>query len=192
MTDSPPKNQPKYTGPDGKRLRWVETAIDATRAWIDAEAAESAMERSFSSPGDWDSAYNTDIILQTKQAEHTVQALQAERDLILRCQAGLRRETARGDYDDFAVEVHPYDYAWRTRFPDAELLESHEGGAVYAAAAEGVGWIIFDEGTMFAYMDAEDAEDAAIAQTLVTIRRYGDITTWHERVAAIREQGADA
>ena len=110
MSNPQPTNQPKDTGPDGEPLRWVEDAITATRAWIDAEAAESRMELSFSSPGDWDSAYNTDIIMQTEQTEHTIQALQAERDLIRRCQAGLHRETAQGDYDDFAVEAHSHEY----------------------------------------------------------------------------------
>lgn len=137
----------------------------------------------FSSPGDWDSAYNTDIILQTKQAEHTIQALQAERDLIRRCQAGLRSETAQGDYDDFAVEAHSHEYPWRKRFPDAELLEAREGGAVYATAAEGAWWIIFDEGTMIEFLDDEDAD---IGHALVTLRRYDDQATWRRRVAEIR------
>ena len=49
-------------------------------------------------PGSWDYDYNTDIIRICKQAEETIGALEAERDLILRCREHLRRDTDDGKY----------------------------------------------------------------------------------------------
>ena len=51
-------------------------------------------------PGSWDYDYNTDIIRICKQAESTIEALEAERDLILRCQRQMRNDTDDGKYAD--------------------------------------------------------------------------------------------
>jgi hypothetical protein len=89
-----------YSGFDGERLRWVEQALEVTRAWIEKARADSGVERFFSTPGEWDYDYATDLELEAKQAEQTLQALEAEHTHILACQEHLKRDTASGKYPD--------------------------------------------------------------------------------------------
>jgi len=90
----------KYLGLDGKRLRWVEQALEATRSWIEKARADSGVECLFSAPGDWDYDYATDLELEAKQAEQTLQALEAERTRILARQKHLEGDSAAGKYQD--------------------------------------------------------------------------------------------
>ena len=80
-------------------MQWVEEAIATTEAWIEREYAESRTELAFSAPGEWDYDYNTDVIRQTKQARETVEALEKERELIIRSADHLKRDTDDGKYD---------------------------------------------------------------------------------------------
>lgn len=89
-----------YSGFDGERLRWVEQALEATRSWIEKARADSGVERFFGTPGDWDYDYATDLELEAKQAEQTLQALEAERTHILARQEHLRRDNDAGKYQD--------------------------------------------------------------------------------------------
>ena len=88
----------RYGGPDGERLRWLERAIELTRAWIREQRDESAVERAFSAPGDWDYDYAVDLDREADKAEETLRALEAERELILGLKAALERDTDAGKY----------------------------------------------------------------------------------------------
>lgn len=90
----------KTPGADNERLRWVTDAIATTTTWIEQRADEAKAELSFSTPGDWDYDYHTDVLRQTKEAALTVEALRAEQKLILACQAHLRHDTDAGKYED--------------------------------------------------------------------------------------------
>ncbi len=74
---------------------------------------------------------------------------------------------------------------WRERFPNAERIVGAEGGAIYAAEAEGAWWLITDEGTMADFFDAEDADLAAGS---VKLRRFDDRAVWQAASDAIRER----
>ena len=61
----------------------------------------------------------------------------------------------------------PGDAPWRERFPDAELVQGMEGGAIFRAVTPEGSWMILDEGTMVEFLDPEDAVLAG-----VTIEKY--------------------
>jgi hypothetical protein len=79
-------------GPHGTRLGWVEDAIAESRRWADAALASASEELSWSAPGDWDYDYSLDQRRIARQAEQTIAALEAERELILGCQRHFRSE----------------------------------------------------------------------------------------------------
>lgn len=90
----------EYSGLDGERLRWVEAAVEATSAWIEKARGDSAVERLFSAPGDWDYDYATDLGLEAHKAEQTLQMLEAERAHLMARQEHIRRDSEAGKYRD--------------------------------------------------------------------------------------------
>jgi hypothetical protein len=54
------------------------------------------------------------------------------------------------------VERFPAGEPWRIKFPDAVQVAAAEGGAVYAAEADGAWWLISDESTMAEFLSEED------------------------------------
>jgi hypothetical protein len=80
------------------------------------------------------------------------------------------------------TERHPAGYPWRKRFPGARAVVLLEGGAIFAAEAEGAFWIITDEGTMATFLDEEDA---ALAQILVKLQRFEQRSAWETAIEEI-------
>jgi len=90
--------------------------------------------------------------------------------------------------NDPEVSWLSYDFPWRQRFPEAELVAGFEGGAIYTAEAEGSHWVITDEGTFAGFLDHEDAD---LADTTIKLERYEDPNTHQARLHALAEQLAE-
>ncbi len=86
-------------------------------------------------------------------------------------------------------ETPPSTRPWRERFPNAEVVVGAEGGAVYAAEAEGAWWVITNESAMADFVEAEDAD---LAASSVKLRRFDDRASWLAACDAIRERFAAA
>jgi len=84
------------------------------------------------------------------------------------------------------VERHSWGYDWTDRFPDATRVAGFEGGAVYAAQADGAWWLITDEGTLADFLD--DVADADILGQLIRIERFPDRPSWQAAIAAVQDQ----
>jgi hypothetical protein len=69
---------------------------------------------------------------------------------------------------------------WPDRFPDAEEIAGGEGGAVYAAHAEGAWWLITDERLLADLLDDPNVAD------YVHIRRFDDEQSWRAAIAKAR------
>ncbi len=84
------------------------------------------------------------------------------------------------------AEHHPFGYRWHERFPNATRVAGFEGGAVFAADAEGAFWLIKDEGTMADFLDS--VEDADLLARLVTLERFTDRQSRDDAVARMIER----
>jgi hypothetical protein len=69
------------------------------------------------------------------------------------------------------------DGNWRKRFPEAQLILTAEGGAVYGAEAEGAWWLITDEGSLADLLDEEEQD------VLVGVTRFDDRGEWRRAIA---------
>lgn len=109
MTDEPdqPCNRPdcRESGnkhlpiaPHEVRLEWLRQAISRTKAYIAIERIESQTELRWSRPGSRDYDYNTDLLIAIDQAERTLEALEAERELILGQVEFRKAQAAEGKY----------------------------------------------------------------------------------------------
>ena len=93
-------NEPEnYAGYSGERLRWVEQAIETTRKWMEEANSAATAEIAFSRPGGLDYDLATDLKLAVKEAETTLQTLEAEKQGILARQDHTRRDVDAGRYD---------------------------------------------------------------------------------------------
>lgn len=84
------------------------------------------------------------------------------------------------------VERHPSGYRWHERFPNATRVAGFEGGAVFAADAGGVFWLIKDEGTMAGLFDP--VEDADLLARLIALERFPDRQSRDDAVARMIER----